>query len=78
MNSTPIAVDSLPNPMTASVEKTSVFRAVDVTKAYQMGEVQVRALRGVTLDLYDREFCFGGSSSMKLRRITLPAPATRM
>ena len=32
------------------------FRAVDLTKVYDMGEVQVHALRGVDLDLYEREF----------------------
>lgn len=53
--------------MTAAVEKSSVFRAVDVTKVYQMGEVQVHALRGVTLDLYDHEFVvlLGASGSGK-------------
>ena len=33
-----------------------VFQAEDVTKTYQMGEVQVHALRGIDLDLYDGEF----------------------
>ncbi len=47
--------------------KTTVFRAVEVTKVYQMGEVQVHALRGVTLDLYDHEFVvlLGASGSGK-------------
>ncbi len=33
-----------------------VFHAEDVTKTYQMGEVQVHALRGIDLDLYESEF----------------------
>src|SRR5690606_37590728 len=33
-----------------------VFSAVGLTKVYQMGEVQVRALAGVDLDLYESEF----------------------
>ncbi len=33
-----------------------VFHAEGVTKTYQMGEVQVHALRGINLDLYESEF----------------------
>ncbi len=33
-----------------------VFHAEDVTKTYRMGEVQVHALRGIDLDLYESEF----------------------
>jgi putative ABC transport system ATP-binding protein len=34
----------------------SVFLARDITKVYHMGEVDVQALRGVSLDLYESEF----------------------
>ena len=33
-----------------------VFLARDITKVYHMGEVDVHALRGVSLDLYESEF----------------------
>ena len=33
-----------------------VFQTVNITKTYQMGEVQVHALRGVDLELYQGEF----------------------
>jgi putative ABC transport system ATP-binding protein len=44
-----------------------VFRARGVTKVYQMGEVQVHALRSVDLDLYAGEFMvlLGASGSGK-------------
>lgn len=37
-------------------ELASVFSTEDITKVYQMGEVSVHALRGVTMELYEREF----------------------
>ena len=35
---------------------TPVFLARDITKVYHMGEVDVHALRGVSVDLYESEF----------------------
>jgi putative ABC transport system ATP-binding protein len=37
-------------------EREAVFEARGITKIYRMGEVEVRALRGVDLDLYAGEF----------------------
>lgn len=47
--------------------KTAVFRAQNVTKVYEMGEVKVHALRGIDLELYEREFIvlLGASGSGK-------------
>ncbi len=33
-----------------------VFRASGITKTYQMGKVQVHALRGIDIDLHEKEF----------------------
>ncbi len=39
-----------------SAPAVSVFVARDVTKIYHMGEIDVHALRGVDVDLFEREF----------------------
>ncbi|MCR9292482.1 MAG: ABC transporter ATP-binding protein [bacterium] len=51
----------------ATKQKTAVFRALNVTKVYRMGEVQVHALRGVNVELYEHEFVvlLGASGSGK-------------
>jgi len=35
---------------------TPAFEAVEITKVYRMGEVEVHALRGVSLKIWDGEF----------------------
>jgi putative ABC transport system ATP-binding protein len=44
----------MPEPSAASA--SSVFSARDITKVYHMGEVDVQALRGVSLELRESEF----------------------
>ena len=39
-----------------SEAKTAAFRSEGLTKTYRMGDVEVQALRGVDMDLYEGEF----------------------
>lgn len=50
-----------------SLTKPAIFRATNITKVYEMGEVKVHALRGVTLEFYEHEFVvlLGASGSGK-------------
>lgn len=52
MNNSPPA----PSAPVAPAGRAIVFEARNLTKAYEMGELQVHALRGVDLDLYEGEF----------------------
>jgi len=53
--------------MPPASEPRAVFRVRDVSKVYRMGEVEVHALRGVDLDLYQAELVvlLGASGSGK-------------
>ena len=51
----------------ATAEGRAVFHVHDVSKTYHMGEIDIPALRSVSLDLYPREFILllGASGSGK-------------
>ncbi|MEZ6034174.1 MAG: ABC transporter ATP-binding protein [Planctomycetaceae bacterium] len=40
----------------ATADTATVFSTCDITKVYRMGEVDVHALRGVTMELFEGEF----------------------
>lgn len=51
----------------ATTTQNAVFRAHEIAKVYEMGEVKVHALRGINLELYEHEFIvlLGASGSGK-------------
>ena len=57
-----------------------VFSAEGLTKTYRTGEVEVRALNGVDLDLYEREMLvlLGPSGSGKSTLINILNPSDRI
>jgi putative ABC transport system ATP-binding protein len=50
------AAESAGDAMGGDTPRQSVYQARGITKVYHMGEVDVHALRGVDLDLFDGEF----------------------
>jgi ABC-type lipoprotein export system ATPase subunit len=59
------------------ITREAVFEARGVTKVYDVGEVEVHALRGVDVDLYQGEFAVllgpSGSGKSTLLNILVPA-----
>ena len=48
--------DMAPARRVRTIMSPAVFQARGLTKVYRMGEVDVQALRGIDLDLYESEF----------------------
>lgn len=42
--------------MSVAINQITVFEARGITKVYRMGDLEVHALRGVNLELYEGEF----------------------
>jgi len=57
------------------VAKVPVFKAVNVTKTYQLGDVEVKALQNINLEIYSGEFIciFGQSGCGKSTLLSLVA-----
>src|SRR5258708_8005009 len=56
LHSFPAAPDPVDGSAAQKAPRDAVYRARGITKVYHMGEVDVHALRGVDLDLYEGEF----------------------
>ena len=55
-SSPPVVLDDAPQRPVNQGRGTAVFRADQITKVYHMGEVDVHALRGVDVRLFESEF----------------------
>ena len=49
-------MNSIADVMQSQLQTVKVFEARGLSKIYVMGEVEVHALRGINLDIYEREF----------------------
>jgi ABC-type glutathione transport system ATPase component len=68
---------NLPDPETQT-QSGVVFHVHNIAKVYRMGEVEVRVLRSIDLDLYEGEFMvlLGASGSGKSTEISLGSLGT--